>query len=209
MSNIDLINRFFERGLEGLDRENISKEHPNGTPTNVGGVKLWFEPSWKKQNRIFLATPLMNAVNDLPVNLYTLNRAKLDENGRVVTVPNGTGIQRDSIGLMLYTSFNTNDVATRKYQDKILQDLPELEGHVFVASQILEKAPNVKYIKEYMVRDQMGDFSPMRLEGCILLVLQSGSEEGGSMWGYRTKATTRDALNARTTASNADLGELA
>lgn len=189
MQSIELLRDFFSKNMEGYNGKTV---------TNLGGFKLWWEQNWKKRDRIFISDILFNAIKDMPVSLYIMSRAQIGENGRAVLTPNGNGVQRNSIGLMLYTQFNQNDRAAKQFAAKILQDLPMLEGYVHVGTDIRDA---IAPVSQVTFRNQLQVAEPLRPEGCIFLVIPSGSEQSSQLWGYRTKATTKKAIAERSTAN--------
>lgn len=194
----NLLNDFFSKKAEGYDAK-------TKLVTNLGGFKLWWENGWKKMQRIFLAKPLFDAVKDLPVSMYVMSRARIGENGRAVVLPNGNGVQRDSLGLMFYTQFNMTDAAAKQFVKKIVQDIPMLEGYLVAGTDILKDAPNVANVSQVTFRDQLGNDVPLRLEGCIFLVASSGSEQSSQLWGFRNKATTKAAVAASNVANASEV----
>lgn len=202
MTTINDLNDFFSKGLEGFDQK-------TKLVTNIGGAKLWWEGGWKKQERIFIADSLFKVIKDLPVSLYTMSRARIGENGRAVVLPNGNGIQRDSLGLMLYCQFNATPAAAKAGAARIIQEIPMLDGYVVVGSEVLKDAPNLQHVTKMTFRTNQRD-EPLRLEGCIFINAPSGSEQSSQLWGFRSKSATKAAMAARTTLAEGevDLTEL-
>lgn len=197
MTIAKVLNELFSKGLEGYDRA-------TNLVTNMGGVKLWWELNWKKQERIYIAEVLFKALKDLPVSIYLISRARLGENGRAIPLENGNGIQRDGVGLLLYTNFNMTDKAAKQFAAKIVQDVPMLEGYVAVGSDLLKDAPHLATVANHKTRDANRMEVSMRLEGCIFVMAPSGSENSGELWGYKSKSTTRATANARTIANTSE-----
>jgi len=197
MTTAQALNDFFAKGLEGYDQK-------TKLVTNIGGAKLWWEAGWKKMEKIFIAEPLFNVLKNLPVSLYVMSAARIGEDGRAVRLPNGNGVQRDSLGLMLYSQFNMTDKAAKQFRDLIVQAIPMLEGYVVVGTEVLAEAPNIKNVTKMTFRNGQRD-EPLRLEGCIFINAPSGSEMSSQLWGFRSKSATKAAMATRTTETNAEV----
>lgn len=189
----ELVTNFFSRGLEGYtDKQTI----------NPGGARLYWQAGWKKQQRIFINDRLFNAIKDYPANLYIMSRIRLDERGRPMLAKNGTGANRQTIGLMLYSQFNANPVLAQNYVKKILAEVPELEGYVYSGLDLVAEVPGVALVEQLTYRTPDGVDDKLSLRGCVFIIVSSGSEGSAQFWGYRTKSiANRSDLNAKTVVS--------
>lgn len=192
MSNkiVSLVQNFFGNGIE---------QYVDSKTVNPGGVRLYWERSWKARERIHIADPLFKIVKDLPASLYVVSRIRLDESGEPKHTKDGSGFDRQSLGLMLYSQFNATPVHSQKYAKRILAEMPELDGYVFAGVDLVKQVPALAAISEINHRDISGTVEPISLNGCLFLILPSGSPDSAQLWGYKARGQTREGLNRRTT----------
>ena len=183
-TNIEKLDEVFSKGLETWNPQ-------TQTIGNQGGVKLWWTQGWKRQETIFITEQLFKVIRGMPVSLYVMSSLQLDNKGKPMQLETGRGLARQSIGIMLYTEMHYNDVAAKGIAARVIEQCPELEGFVFVASDIEKEAPHIKEVENMDFRDSNGNNTALRTEGCVFLTLQSGSEGGSQYWGYRSKNQTR------------------
>lgn len=186
------LENFFKNGLESYS--NSTRE-----TINPGGVRLYWEMNWKRRERVYIDDKLFNVIKDFTASLYIITRIRLDNLGKPKTVPNGSGFDRQTIGLMLYSQFNANTVHSEQYTKKILAELPELEDHVYSGRDFEKFIPEAKLLEKVNYRNSFGIDENISLNGCVFLIIPSGGEGSSQLWGYRTrKITDRSQLNART-----------
>jgi hypothetical protein len=203
----------FENGIESYHPD---KENPLtgklGTSENLGGCKAFWIQNWKSDQAqiAFNDEKFAHALKDIGASLYTVNRIKTQMKGKkkeLVELDDSTverpRYERINHGLMLYMELNYNPSTAREAYERILEEVPSLEGYIAIASDIVDEVPEVKAIEQLMHRDALGEFSPLKLHATILIAVRSGSQGSSSLWAFK-KDWTRESAQQVFKAESAD-----
>lgn len=215
MSALRKIDQFasilFENGLETYNPD-APEGQKNG---NIGGAKLYWQQNWTNNaGQIeFHNTEFFNAVKQFPGTLYSVNRVKLDSNGKPVALKTpSAGMQRISNCLILYSTFDEDMNVGKNIRDRILETLKErkfpmdLTGYIEVCSEI--KSDKIKALEQYIYRDQNGIESTLKLHAAVLINVPSGPPGSGSFWGTKAKAAGSRTAMSRSVSYEGGAGDL-
>lgn len=199
---VSYVQTLFARGIETFDRTaKISN--------NVGGAQVYQLAKWKSANSpiSFNNSKFGDVLKELGATLFSLNRIKVDANGVPVKVPGTNKNQRTNSGLMLYTQYGEDGSLARNFASRILEQCPELKGHVAPVIDILEACPQLQSLSK--ISAGFGNDSEIFINPnkCIILHVSSGSQGSQAYWSYSKTGTTRASLDSLTKA-NGDISDI-
>jgi hypothetical protein len=199
----------FEKGLETYDGNNPVKESRAG---NIGGAKLFFHIGWKSatSDLIFNDPVFGNVLKEFPAVLYVMNRVEF-KNNEPVMLKDGSGYNRKNSSLMLYMQFDEDPNCGKNARLRILEAMKEakrmdLSSYIEVASEI--DSDKLKVLETMTIRDVTGTNVPLKMHAAIIIALPSGAEGSSQIWSIKAKAKTREQLASKSTASEAEMGDI-
>lgn len=192
---ISYVQTLFARGIETYNRE-------TKTANNVGGAQVFQLARWKSADSpVFFNNEAFGRVlREIGATLYSLNRIRVDADGKPIKVPGTTKNQRANSGLMLYTQYGEDGAVARQVASRILEACPELTGYVSAVVDILDQAPELQNLERTRIGisgdDQEVFMNPRK---CVILNVTSGSRGSSQYWSYSQKgAKTRESIDSLT-----------